>query len=196
MRRMLLARVVALSLALLPSFGLPQPGWAATIGGVTLPDTYPAAGQTLVLNGLGLRTLTVFNVKVYAAGLYLAQRSGDARAIMASPGPKVVLLQFLHAASKSDIEKQYREGERKNCSHGECAPADAADYERLIAATPAAAVGDTLTYVMTAKGVRVLSNSRLVGDFANPDLALRLLAGFIGDTPPSEDLKRHLLGAQ
>ena len=196
MKRMLLARAVALSLASLPSFGLPRPVWAATIGGATLPDTYPAAGQTLVLNGLGLRTLTVFNVKVYAAGLYLSQRSGDARAIMASPGPKVVLLQFLHAASKSDIEKHYREGEQRNCGQGGCAPADAADFERLIAATPAAAVGDTLTYVMTSKGVRVLSNNRQIGEFANPDLALRLLAGFIGDTPPSADLKRHLLGAQ
>jgi len=168
---------------------------AATMGGVTLPDTYPAGGQSLVLNGIGIRTLTIFNVKVYVAGLYVAQRSGDARAIMASPGPKVILLQFLHSASKSDIEKQYREGEARNCGHGECDPADEADYERLIAATPAAAVGDTLTYILSPRGVRVLVNNRQIAEFANPDLALRLLAGFIGPTPPSEDLKRHLLGA-
>ena len=182
-------------LLLLLWLGLPQPGRAATVGGVTLPDTYPAAGQNLVLNGLGIRTLTVFNVKVYAAGLYLAQRSGDARAVLASPGPKVILLQFLHAASKSDIEKHYREGEEHNCGQGGCAPSDAADFERLIAATPAMAVGDTLIYVITAKGVRALTNNRVIGDFANPDLGMRLLAGFIGNAPPSEDLKRHLLGA-
>ena len=63
-----------------------------------------------------------------------------------------------------------------------------------MAATPAASVGDTLTYIFNAKGVRALSNNRLIGDFANPDLAFHLLAGFIGDKPPSEDLKRHLLG--
>lgn len=167
---------------------------AATVGGVTLPDTYPAAGQSLVLNGMGIRTLTIFNVKVYAAGLYVAQRSGDARAIMASPGPKVIVLQFLHAASKSDIEKHYREGEARNCGHGECDPADEADFERLIAATPAAAVGDTLTYILSPRGVRVTMNNKLVAEVANPDLALRLLAGFIGPVPPSEELKRHLLG--
>ena len=192
---MLLNRVAMLSLAVSLSLGLARPGWAATTGGASLPDTYPVAGQQLVLNGLGIRTVTVFNVKVYVAGLYLAQRSSDARAILASPGPKVVLLQFLHAASKADIEKHYREGEQNNCGHGGCAPADAADFERLIAATPGAAVGDTLTYVITPKSVRVLSNNRLDGEFANPDLGLRLLAGFIGETPPSEDLKRHLLGA-
>ncbi len=183
------------SLALAGAFMFSGTGRAATMGGVTLPDTYPAAGQSLVLNGMGIRTLTIFNVKVYAAGLYVAQRSGDARTILASPGPKVIVLQFLHAASKSDIEKHYREGEARNCGNGGCDPADEADFERLIAATPAAAVGDTLTYVLSPRGVRVLVNNRQIGEFANPDLAVRLLAGFIGPTPPSEDLKRHLLGA-
>lgn len=182
-------------LALAGALMLGGAGQAATLGGVTLPDTYLAGGQSLVLNGIGIRTLTIFNVKVYAAGLYVAQRSGDARAILASPGPKVIVLQFLHAASKSDIEKQYREGEARNCGNGGCDPADEADFERLIAATPAAAVGDTLTYVLSPRGVRALVNNRQIGEFANPDLAVRLLAGFIGPTPPSEDLKRHLLGA-
>lgn len=175
--------------------GLAGPGRAASISGLSLPDTYPLAGQTLMLNGLGIRTLTIFKVKVYIAGLYVAQKSRDARAIMASPGPKVVLMRFLHAASKADIEKQYREGEAKNCGHGECAPSDKDDFERLIAATPGGAVGDTLTYVCTQRGMRVLFNGKQVGDFANPDLAVRILAGFIGDNPPSEDLKAHLLGA-
>lgn len=187
-------RRVAL-LALCGFLGLAGPGRGASISGQSLPDTYPLAGQSLVLNGLGIRTLTIFKVKVYVAGLYVTQRSRDARAILASPGPKVILMRFLHAASKADVEKQYREGEAKNCGHGECAASDQADFERLIAATPGAAVGDTLAYVFTQRGIRVLFNTRQVGDFANPDLAVRILGGFIGDNPPSEDLKARLLGA-
>lgn len=168
---------------------------AASISGLSLPDTYATAGQNLVLNGIGIRTLTIFRVKVYVAGLYVTQKSRDARTILASPGPKVILMQFLHSASKADVEKQYREGEARNCGHGECAQSDQADFERLIAVTPGAAVGDTLTYLFTQRGVRVLFNNQQVGDFTNPDLALRILAGFIGDKPPSEDLRAHLLGA-
>ena len=184
-------------LALLAMCGLilAAPGRAASISGLSLPDTYPLGGQTLMLNGLGIRTLTVFRVKVYVVGLYLAQRSRDARAILASPGPKVILMQFLHKASKEDIEKQYREGEEKNCGHGECNPSDKDDFERLISLTPGAAVGDTLTYICTQRGLRVLFNTKPVVDIANPDLAMRILAGFIGNNPPSEDLKAHLLGA-
>lgn len=168
---------------------------AATLSGYTLPDTYPAAGQTLLLNGMGIRTFSILSVRVYVAGLYVAAKSRDPKAILAARTPKIILMQFLHTASKSDIEKQYREGEAKNCGHGECAPEDEADFEKLIAATPAAAVGDTLTYICTATGLRVLFNNKEIASFANPDLALRILIGFIGDKPPSEDLKRHLLGA-
>ena len=186
-------RILAM-LALCGVLASAEPGRAASISGYSLPDTYPLAGQTLALNGLGIRTLTILRVKVYVAGLYLAQKSRDARAIMASPGPKVVMMQFLHTASKADIEKQYREGEEKNCGHGECAPSDKGDFERLIAQTPGAAVGDTLTYICTQRGLRVLANNKQVAEFANPDLATRILAGFIGANPPSDDLKAHLLG--
>ena len=192
MRHFGMARVACLVLAL--ACGTPGLARAASVGGVTLPDTYPVGGQTLVLNGAGVRTLTIFNVKVYAAALYLPQRSASGPAATGAPGPKVVLLHFLHAASKSDIDKHYRDGEARNCGHGECDRSDEADFERLIAATPAAAVGDTLTYIVTPRGLRALFNTREIADIPNPDLGQRILAGFIGPTPPSQDLKRQLLG--
>ena len=191
MNRML-ACLLLLSSLLFSS--LAGPARAATLAGVTLPPTYPVGGQPLSLNGMGLRTLTVFEVKVYVAGLYLAQPSHDPQAILASPSPKVILLQFLHAGSKAEVEKEYRNGEQVNCAAGGCNPADAADFERLIAAAPAVKEGDTSTYVFTSKGVRVLANNQLVGEFNNPDLANRLLAGFIGAHPPSQALRSQLLG--
>jgi hypothetical protein len=179
---------------LMLSLCLAPPGHAATVNGATLPDTYPLPGQTLMLNGIGVRTLTIFSVRAYVAGLYLPQPNHDARAILASPGPKVILMHFLHSASKAEIERQYREGENRNCGHGECSRANEADFERLVAATPAAAVGDTLTYIFTANGMRVLANNRPIGDFANRELAFHMLAGFIGDRPPSQTLRDQLLG--
>ena len=44
---------------------------AASLAGVTLPDTVQVGSTTLVLNGMGLRTK--FMVKVYVAGLYLME---------------------------------------------------------------------------------------------------------------------------
>ena len=167
---------------------------AATLAGITFPDTYPMGGRTLVLNGIGLRTLTIFNIRVYVAALYVAQPSHNAQEILNAPGPKVIVLEFLHAGSKADIEKEYRKGEEQNCGNGECDPGDAADYERLIAAAPGVEPGDTYTYVVTDRGVQLYANNKLAVDVANKDLGYRILAGFIGEHPPSPELRRELLG--
>ena len=167
---------------------------AATLDGVTAPDSYPVDGRAIPLNGIGARTLTIFSVKVYVAALYVAQPSHDAEAILNSPETKVLVLHFLHAGSKADVEKEYRAGETTNCSAGGCNPADAADFERLVAAAPAVAVGDTTTYIFTSGGMRVLANNRPIGDYTNKDLAHLILAGFIGAHPPSPDLRNALLG--
>jgi hypothetical protein len=167
---------------------------AATLAGVTLPDTYTVDGQTLVLNGIGLRTLTIFKIRAYVAGLYLPRQSHDAQQILTSAEPKVILLKFVHGASKARVEKQYRAGEETNCGDGGCNPSDEVEFERLVAAAPAVEPGDTSTYIFTPKSVRVLANDRLIDELTNRDLAYRLLAGFIGGHPPSADLRRQLLG--
>jgi hypothetical protein len=167
---------------------------AAMLEGANFPDSYTVDGQKLILNGLGLRTLTIFRVRIYVAGLYLTQPSHDAATILNSHGPKVVRLQFIHSGSKAQVEKEYREGEANNCGHGECAASDQADFEKLVAAAPAVEPGDTSTYVFTDKGVKVFANNEMIGDFADVDLARHLLWGFIGNHPPSQSLRSALLG--
>ncbi|MBV8096643.1 MAG: chalcone isomerase family protein [Acetobacteraceae bacterium] len=167
---------------------------AKTAGGVTFPDTIQVDGKTLVLNGMGARTYTVLGIRGYVAGLYLEHPSHDARAIESDPGIKVILLQYLRSASKEQVEHQYREGQQVNCGAGQCPQSDAADYDRLIKLAPAVRPGDTSTYIIRRSGLQVLSNNQPLATFNNPDLGFRILEGFIGPRPPSEDLKAALLG--
>jgi hypothetical protein len=62
------------------------------VAGVTVPVTLKVGGQTLQLNGAGLRSK--FFVKVYVGALYLERRSGDATAILAAEAPWAVTLVF------------------------------------------------------------------------------------------------------
>jgi hypothetical protein len=167
---------------------------AATLEGATFPDSYRVNGRPLVLNGMGVRKLTIFRIRIYVAALYLPRPSHDAAAILASPEPKVIRLVFIHSGSKAQVEKEYRDGEAKNCGHGECAPSDEVDFERLVAAAPAVEPGDTTTYVFTDKGVQVFANNNMIGDFADVDLAKHLLLGFIGEHAPTAVLRNALLG--
>ena len=166
---------------------------AATLAGVTLPDSYPVEGQTLTLNGMGLRTLTILNVRVYVAGLYVAQRSRDAEQILASSTPKVLLLHFLRSGSKEQIARQFHAGEIANCGDGSCNRADQADFDRMVEAAPAVSAGDTFTFVITGHGVGFYANDHLLTQSNRPDLGHLILLGFIGNRPPSEDLRRELL---
>ncbi len=174
--------------------GVPIAARAASVGGYSLPDTYAVDGQTLHLNGIGIRALSIIGIKIYVAALYLAAPGRDARAIEGAATPKVLLLQYLHDGSKQQVEDEYRKGQRQNCGHGECPQSDAADFERLVAAAPPVKVGDTTTYIVTSRGLRVLANNRPVIDIANPDLGMRMLDGFIGAHPPTTDLRDALLG--
>ncbi len=189
MRRFYFAAVLLFALSI-------TSGHAATISGIVVPETYNVNGQTLRLNGAGLRTLTIFQVSIYVAALYVLQPSHDAETIQAEPGAKVIVLHFLHDASKAQVEAEFRKGEQLNCGKGECDPADVPDFERLIAASPAVKVGDTSTYIYTPNRVRVLANDRQIGDFTDADLSRRLLIGFIGPHPPSESLRDALLGVK
>ena len=85
---------------------------AASLAGVTLPDTVQVGGKTLALNGLGLRKK--FVVKVYVAGLYLEQKSSDADAIIKSEAPKQIVMHFLHGASKSQMADAFEESFNNN----------------------------------------------------------------------------------
>jgi hypothetical protein len=182
--------------------GVLMAGWvashatAATLEGVTLPDTYMVNGQSLPLNGMGVRTLTIFRIRAYVAALYVAKPSHDAAEILASKESKVIVLQYIHSGSKALVEKEYREGEANNCGNGECSPSDQADFERLVAAAPAVSPGDKTIFVFTGKGLKVFANETMIGDYADADLAYHMLAGFIGKHPPSEALRNGLLGLQ
>jgi Chalcone isomerase-like len=167
---------------------------AKTVAGYTFPDTIQIDGKTLVLNGMGLRTLTILSIRVYVAGLYVEHPSQDARAIESAPGIKVILLQYLRSGSKEQVEHEFRAGEQTNCGAGQCPQSDEPDFERLIKLSPAVQAGDTTTYIIRRSGLQVLFNNRLLATFSNPDLAFRILDGFIGARPPSESLRAALLG--
>ena len=62
------------------------PLFAGTLAGVTLPDKAEAKGQSLVLNGLGLRKK--FVIKVYVGGLYLPQKEKNPQKILGGDGAK------------------------------------------------------------------------------------------------------------
>ncbi len=166
---------------------------ARTLDGVTMPDTVTAAGETLRLNGLGLRRFTILRIHGYVAGLYVPRPAREAPTILAEPGTKLLRLQFLHAAGAGRVQDQLREQHASVCADG-CPKSDDDALAALLQTARAVRPGDVTTYVYGPHGLQVLFNDQSLAVIADSDFARRMLAGMIGAHPSSVELRDGLLG--
>jgi hypothetical protein len=167
-------------------------GCAAELHGVSLPDTRVTDGVELRLNGIGLRTYSIFKVPIYVAGLYLERRSNNPDTILHSTETKLLDIRFLRDVSVEAAQNAWREGFEKNCSRP--CHLDPVDVQRFLAAVPPIHEGDETKLVFTANGVSVTINGRPTGKITDTQFAWVILASFIGSAPPTPRLKRELLG--
>ena len=164
---------------------------AASLAGVTLPDTVQVGGTTLVLNGLGLRKK--FVVKVYVAGLYLDKKSSDSDAIIKAEAPKQIVMHFLHGASKSQMADAFEESFNNNAPDAQ--KTMKADIDRFLSALEPVKEGDQMVFTyVPAKGTTLAINGKEKMTIAAPAFGPVLLSVWLGPKPPNADLKKGMLG--
>ena len=162
------------------------------MAGVIMPDSLTVEGETLRLNGMGLRTFTFLQVHGYVAGLYVKRPSQDADAILSMPGSKLMRIQYVHAASISRGQDELRLVRSLNCTGG-CPKSDDSAFAQLLDAVRPVKPGDVNTYVYGPASVEILFNGKSVTTIQNADFARRMLGGMIGAHPPSKSLRDGLL---
>ncbi|SVB09782.1 uncharacterized protein METZ01_LOCUS162636 [marine metagenome] len=171
------------------------PAFAATCPDVKLPAKAMVGETNLVLNGIGLRKATFFSVKVYVAGLYLPQKSGDAEQILATDQSWQLVLHFVRDVDSDDIHDALAEG-FENATDGKV-EAILPQIDAINTLVPDLKVGDRLTFTHEAgRGISVNFNNSSNGAVDGTDLAATLLAIWLGEEPPNEDLKTGLLGGE
>ncbi len=190
-QRIRLAAVVLAGLSTL--VGDPALSAAAECLRVTLPDSVQIGGRVLVLNGMGVREATVFDVDVYVAGLYLERRSASAESIVASDTAKRLVLRFVRDVSRDQLVEAMTDGFRSNA--GAALGALEERLDRLNAALTAMANGQSVafTYVPGA-GLGIAIGDRARATIAGADFARVFFSIWLGPHPPNASLKRGLLG--
>jgi hypothetical protein len=164
---------------------------AATLAGVTLPDTAQVGGTTLVLNGLGIRSK--YMVKVYVAGLYLQQKSTDANGILKSETPKQIVLKFLHSASKEQMTDAFKDGFGDNAAGANATIKG--EIDRLVAGLDSVNVGDQMEFTFDpGRGTTLSINGKNQVTIVDAAFAPVLLSVWLGAKPPNADLKKGMLG--
>ena len=163
---------------------------AAALAGVTMPDTVPVAGKTLRLNGQGLRTKVFF--KIYVAGLYLENPTHDAARAVSADEAKRVVMHFLY---KNVTKKQLVEAWEESFADASLSPdlrRDASLFESWMGDV-AAGQEIVLTYE-PGKGTMVQFAGQEKGTIPGPDFMRVLWRTWLGPKPPTQDLKKGMMG--
>ena len=177
-------------LAMLTVSTLQPVALARELEGATLADTVKAGDKTLKLNGLGLRKKAVF--KVYVGGLYLESPSKDANAILASDQAKAIRLYFLRDLTKAQLVEAFQEGFEANAKDK---AAQKAAFDKMLALIPDVQTGSTLAFTyLPGKGTTLQVADKDLGVFEGKGFADAVFSIWLGSKPPSEDLKKGMLG--
>lgn len=167
-----------------------------SVEGVRFEPTVTVGGAALVLNGAGLRTRAFF--KVYAVGLYVPQKSGDAAALLAQDGPRRMSIGMLRDVDATTFASSLIEGLKSNHTEQQLV-ALAPQIEQLQATLKGigeAKKSDAIQLDwIPESGTRVVVNGQPRGEpIAGQAFFIALLRIWLGDKPADSSLKKALLG--
>jgi len=188
MRKTLLPALLALLVA---ASAIPT-ARAGSLAGVTLPDKADVNGQSLVLNGMGLRTKLF--IKVYVGGLYLPQKEKSAQKVLAADAPRQMLLSFIYDVSKSQMCDAWEEGLTDNTPNASAEVQK--NFKTLCGWMDGVGKGQklVLSYV-PGEGTRVEVGGKAKGTLPGKPTSDAILATWIGANPaPGKDFKNAVLG--
>ena len=180
----MIALIPALALLLAPAAS------AATFNGVTLPDSVTVGGQSLVLNGMGLREK--YFLDIYVGGLYLPAKSSDAAAIIALDAPKRVTMHFIYSdVPKDKITETLYEGLAKYPQYGSLKP----QMDTVASWMEDAHAGDEMVYeYVPGQGTTVFVKGKKKGIIPGREFMTLVFNIYLGPNPANEALKAGLLG--
>lgn len=181
----------------LVAFGTAQAQQAVEMEGQKFEPTVALGGQTLNLNGVGLRKRAIF--KVYVAGLYAGQKSTNPATIANDKGARRVSLRMLRDVEAQSFIDSFNEGLKNNTPEAQL-KAMQPQVDALVATLKAigeAKKGDVINFDYTPDGgTRITVNGQPKGNaIPGADFFSAVLRIWLGDKPADETLKKGMLGA-
>jgi len=166
---------------------------ALEVEGVDIPESASVSGESLVLNGAGVRTKFFFDI--YVGALFLHSKVTTAEDVLAMPGPKRVTMDFLYSEVPSEkLTAAWDEGFENNLPEKQLAALEER-LKKFNGMFENAHEGDTLVFNFLVDGsTSVVYNGKDAGRIAGADFQKALLLVWLGEEPADGDLKEAMLG--
>ena len=177
------------------SFLLIPAAQGADVAGVKIDDKTRVGSSELVLNGAGLRKR--FFLQVYAIGLYLPRKAGNATGAINTEGPKRASIHMLRDVGAAQFTDALAEGIRENHTEAEAKALEprVQALAAIMAEVKEAKKGMVITLDWTGAATQLGIDGKPAGKpIEGADFYRALLRIWLGDKPVQEDLKKALLG--
>jgi hypothetical protein len=162
--------------------------------GVRLPDKERAFGVDLVLNGMGIRTVSIFNIRAYVAALYLEKRTRYSADALKPEHTKLVVLTFLRDAERAQMIETIRSGlDSQPARIKQLAAKSLPELERRL---PDPRKGGSVTFAYSQGRLELRHNNKVTGSWNDPGLAEAMFSAWLGSTPVDAAMKAGLLGGE
>ena len=164
------------------------------VGGVVLPATEVFDGQTLVLNGAGVREKLW--IDLYAAGLYVDQKTKDANVVLEGDKPVALKLHIVSKLISSDKMVEAVTDGFENSTNGNTAPIQP-QIDKILGFFKEDIKKDDvfdLVYV-PSRGVVAYKNGQEKGVVKGKEFKKALFGIWLSNRPADDDLKKNLLAA-
>ena len=191
MKTLIMALLLTLSSSLLSGLISNFASANVSLSGVSIPQKIVIEKTTLELNGTTYRKVSLFNVKVWLSALYLETLTTDSDSAINSKTMKVIDLHALYDISASDSVKGWKMAIENNCEF-KCQTLEP-EIKKFYSSVPDFKKNSHYRYIFTATGLQILLDDNEIFKSTQPEFATLLLKTWIGNKPPSEDIKKDLL---
>ncbi len=166
---------------------------AEDIGGVTLEKQLMRSGNTLLLQGAGVREK--FFIDLYVAGLYTATPNHNAQKIIDADAPMTIRLHIISKLITSEkMQEATNEGFEKSTHHN-TAPLNDAIKTFIAVFDEPIVKGDLFELLyMPGKGVSIYKNGKYKQTIKGLAFKKALFGIWLGKESAQESLKRELVG--
>jgi len=164
--------------------------------GQKFEPTVQVGGQTLMLNGVGLRKRAFF--KVYVNGLYVPTKSKDAATLINEKGARRASLRMLRDVGADSFVNAFIDGLQNNLSDAQMSALKPQidSFVGTLKSIGEAKKGDVINFDYTPDGgTRITVNGQPKGEpIPGHDFYAAVIRVWLGDKPVDEDLKKGMLG--
>ena len=164
------------------------------IQGVQVPPQVSVNGQTLTLNGAGLRTVTIafIPIKAYVAAFYTPSPLKSEEAVLASPGPMQFTFTFLKSVSQGQVTDAWQSQIKASMTYNY--PGVEKDCSAFVGMFGALAQGGVEMVQLIGTETLIYDSGQLKGTILGRDFQKAFLSMWFGSNPVQQDLKAALLG--